>query len=291
MTAGDFMSTIYICERLKETPKSETLISIKNEITEEELDLLNSYFDFTGDYHSITQILNIVIENGIEFKKWMDTKNLQNMRDKGVPPERLIMISNKLVLNYASSTKTFIDMMQRLLKNRKPECVETFLKLTNKFYDDNYEYRFWANFRNYGVHCSFPYSVFHEEEGFDCEVRCTREHLLKFNNWKHSRKDIEEMPEIVDLVLIVDEMSSFIYAFYLEFFYYICNEFISNYKGFCEFKKKYGVKSPIILKTEEPITKETDLAGSKFQPLPLREMNEIIKVMQKHPSIKINIIE
>lgn len=46
MTAGDFMSTIYICERLKETPKSETLISIKNEITEEELDLLNSYFDF-----------------------------------------------------------------------------------------------------------------------------------------------------------------------------------------------------------------------------------------------------
>lgn len=285
------MSVIYVCEMEKKNPEVDATISIVEEITQEELDTLNQAFSFTGDYHSITQIFNIVLENGNEFKKWMNPQNLQESRNKGASRERLMLISNKLVLNYATSTKTFIDMMRRLLQKKKPDCVKDFVEMTKKFYDENMEYRFWSNFRNYVVHCSFPYSVYHESIDSNCEVRCTREHLLEFNNWKHSRKDIEKMPEIINLPSMVDEMNSIIYALYLQYFYYIINDFTSDYEIYTDFMKRHSVKCPIILKTDKPISKEEGFVTHNMQPLPVKEMMDIFKVMQHHPSININFTE
>lgn len=284
------MSIIYVCEMKKEKPENEATINVIEEITQEELNTLNQAFSFTSDYHSITQILNIVLENGNEFKKWMNPQNLQKSRNEGASSERLILISNKLVLNYATSTKTFIDMMRRLLQRKEPDCVEHFLGMTNKFYDENMEYRFWSNFRNYVVHCSFPYSVFHEAVDCNCEVRCTREHLLEFDNWKHSRVDIQKMSEFINLPDMVDKMNSLIYALYLQYFYYIFKDFVADYEIYRDFMKRHSVKCPVILKTDRPISKEEGFVSPNMQPLPVKEMMEIFKVMQQHPSININFL-
>ena len=158
------MSYYYVCETI---PKSENIdemtLNVGDEITKEELDCLNNAFSLTGTFYSINFIKDIVIENGMEFQRWMNPNNLQSRFENGTPSHRLVMISNKHALNYASSIKTFIDMAFRLLKKKKPSKVKDFENLTHQFYDENEIYRFWMNFRNYIVHCAFPYTTFHNE--------------------------------------------------------------------------------------------------------------------------------
>jgi hypothetical protein len=282
------MPFYYVGDVTSENPEEEKTITVGDEITQDELDSLYKAFSITGTYHGITQILNIVTENGFEFKKWMNPSNLQAHRNAGASSERLLLLSNKLVLNYASSIKTFIDMAQRMLHQRKPNCVKEFLKRTNELYDEEVAYRFWANFRNYIVHCSFPYIVFHEAVGCNCEVRCPREHLLEFSNWKHAKADIEKMPEFIDLPGMVDEMSSLIYALYLEFFYYLAGDIMSDYKNYIEFLDRHKVNCPVILEVEAKITKEDGFVCPSMHPLPIEKMMEIFRVMNNHPSINIS---
>ena len=130
----------YIGEVQNKKDDLDTTINIGNEITQEEVETLNNAFSITGDYHAIKQIRDIVVENGLEFKSWMKSERLQAKRDAGLSSERLILFSNKLVLNYASSIKTFIDMTQRLLKHRKPDAVKDFLALTISLADSSSKY-------------------------------------------------------------------------------------------------------------------------------------------------------
>ena len=87
--------------------------------------------------------------------------------------------------------------------------------MQHAFYDKNMEYRFWMNFRNYIVHCEFPYSIYQESVDNGCKIICTKEHLFQFDNWKHSKADIQQMDKQIDLPALVDNMSAMIYAFTL----------------------------------------------------------------------------
>ncbi len=288
------MSYYYVCET---TPKSKTdnemTLAVGDEISQEELDSLNSAFSLTGAFYSITSIKDIVIENGVQFKKWMNPINLQTCYDNGMPNHRLVMLSNKHVLNYASSIKTFIDMAFRLLKKKKPSMIQDFENLTHRFYDEKMVYRFWMNFRNYVVHCAFPYTTFRDAIGSNCQVVCEKKHLLEFDNWKHSKSDIEQMKEEIDLTLLVDDMSSLIYSLYLQFLYYLAEDAFAGYEYYTSFSKRHNVKSPTILVVEEKISKEKGFVNPSMQPLPVAQMIEMFKAMQNHPSIniKFNLVE
>ena len=183
---------LYVAETCN-SKKSNPIIEIKDEITQTELDKLNSAFSVCSLYHSITQIKDIVVENGENYKEFMDAENLKKLAADNVPPERLLTLANKFVLNYASSIKTYIDMETRLLKNQSTdEDLKMFEDICHHFYDEQIEYRFWVNFRNYIVHCEFPYAIYHESIENGCKLICTKDHLLKFDNWKHSKADIQK---------------------------------------------------------------------------------------------------
>lgn len=261
-------------------------IVIKNEITQEELAQLNSAFRVCSFYHSITQIKDIVVENGESFKRYMSSQNLKRIKDNHVLPERAITLANKAVLNYASSIKTYIDMETRLLKKKSSEdAVASFEKLCHTFYDKNMEYRFWANFRNYIVHCEFPYSVYQESVDSGCKIICTKEHLLQFDNWKHSKADIQQMGDTIDLPALVDNMSGMIYALYIDFFSYFAKDILDGIATYGEFCRKHSVKVPVIFKTEN---KET-LAGTHYQPLPIKELRASFEVLKNNPKVEIEI--
>lgn len=230
------MSKLYLYVAETSKPKSEdTFLEIKNEITEAELEILNSAFRVCGLYHSITQIKDIVVENGESFKRFMGIDNLKKLSAGKVTPERLITLANKFVLNYASSIKTYIDMETRLLKNHSTkEEVKMFEDICHQFYEQHIEYRFWVNFRNYIVHCEFPYSIYQESVDNGCRLICTKDHLLKFDNWKHSKIDIIKMDAEINLPAMVDGMSSLIYALYIDFFTYFGKEITLHMASFAE---------------------------------------------------------
>lgn len=267
---------------------TDTTITIKDEITQHELEQLNSAFAICGIYNSITQIKDIVVENGESFKRFMMSQNLQELRKQNISPGRLITLANKSVLNYASSIKTYIDMETRILKKRaNKDALEQFKDLQHSFYDGTMEYRFWVNFRNYIVHCEFPYSIFHAsiEDGY--KIICSKERLLQFDNWKHSRADIERLNDQIDLTAFVDEMSSLIFAFYIDFFSYFAQDIVSGINIYGEFCKKYDVRVPVIFKTKT----RNQFVGSSFQPLPIKELQEALDVLKSNPHVEINIVK
>lgn len=173
-------------------------------------------------------------------------------------------------------------METRLLKKKSSEdAVKSFETLCHTFYDKHIEYRFWANFRNYIVHCEFPYSVYQESIETGCKIICTKEHLLKFDNWKHSKADIQQMTDIIDLPALVDNMSAMIYALYIDFFSYFAKDILDGIDVYGEFCRKYNVKMPIIFKTEN-IKK---LEGSRCQSLPIKELKASFDILKNNPQI------
>lgn len=276
---------LYVAET--DHPQGEKAeIVIKDEITQEELTQLNTAFQVCSLYHSITQIKDIVVENGESFKRFMSSQNLQEIRKRNVPPERAITLANKAVLNYASSIKTYIDMEKRLLTKRATESdLKLFEDMQHAFYDKNMEYRFWANFRNYIVHCEFPYSIYQESVENGCKIICTKEHLLQFDNWKHSKADIQQMGDQIDLPALVDNMSAMIYAFYIDFFSHFAKDITDGITTYGEFCRKYDVRVPVIFKMEN----REQVAGSHFQPLPVKELRASFDILRSNPHIKIDI--
>lgn len=276
---------IYVAEQTLDNGK--VTISIKKQITQEELDKLNSSFLISPLYHLITQIKDIVLQNGIDFQKYMNPDNLQLLRENNVSSDELIMNANKLSLNYATSIKTYIDMETRILKKDKSnEDYNKFHSLCSNFYDTHFEYRFWSNFRNYVVHCEFPYCKYVETFERSCKVICTKEHLLDFDNWKHSRQDIIKMDEEIDLPAMVNVMSGLINALYINFFVFFKDLIINGISIYGDFCRKYSVESPTIVKAESPM----DLQVCNIQPLPVEELVAAFNALKSNPNIHINIL-
>lgn len=278
-------SKLFVVETYQPNQTDASII-VKGEITQEELTTLNSAFEICSLYLSITQIKDIVVENGHIFKKYMSAENLKELSAQNVSPNRAILLANKAVLNYASSIKTYIDMETRILKNKASEkALGEFTKICHTFYDKHLEYRFWANFRNYIVHYEFPYSIYKEHIDEGCKIICTKEHLLQFDNWKHSKADIEKMGDEIDLPSLVDNMSSLIYALYLDFFRHFASIIIDGINAYGEFCRRYDVKLPAILKMKD----DTQIKGSHLQPLPIEYLKASFEILKNHPHIQINI--
>ena len=157
--------------------------------------------------------------------------------------------------------------------------------MQHAFYDKNMEYKFWMIFRNYIVHCEFPYSIYQESVDNSCEIICTKEHLLQFDNWKHSKADIQQMDEQILLPELVDNMSSMIYAFYIDFFRYFAKEITDGIASYSEFCKKYNVRVPVIFKMKN----RKQIAVSNFQPLPVKELRASFDILRSNPHIQIDI--
>lgn len=279
------MEYIYIADQIKNDDGSPKM-KIGEEIKQTDLNDINSAFSFCVIYHSVTQIRDIVVENGIDFQRYMDPQNLQRLRNQIQDPEKLVLNANKLSLNYATSIKTYIDMETRVLKKFKSEAeLFSFQKMCSMLYDDHKEYRFWMNFRNYVVHCELPYCKFSEAIGQNCKVVCTKEHLLKFDNWKHSKIDILSMEDEIDLPGMVNEMSGMIMMLYLDFFAYFGEQITKAINKYSEFCRKHSVSNPVIIKT----CKARDFSEGYIQPFPVSDLKAAYENLKRHPHVTINL--
>lgn len=276
---------LYVAEQ-EFDERGETTIKTVSEISQDELNALNEAFSFCGVSHTITEIRDIVIENGAAFKKWMTPKNLKSQYDNKMSPEELVRTANKLILNYATSTKTYIDIETRILAQNETKSKRTLESLTHELYDKYMEYRFWAMFRNYVVHCAFPYTIFHADEKNGIQLICTKEHLLEYKKWKHVEADIKQMDAIMDLPQLVDGMNNIIEALYMDFYARFGKRIIDGVSCYAAFCRKYKVKNPIVLKSNG--TK--NINELKAQPLMASELFRAFDILKNNPTVHINIV-
>lgn len=282
-----FKNMYYFVSEQGERVNGHFEVEVKDEISEKELNDFMKIFDISGKYHNITQIKEMVVLNGFDFKKYMAYENIYKMSEDKVDHEQMILDANRLVLNYATSIKTYIDMETRILNKEKgKEEQKDFHETCAHFYDTSKEYRFWVNLRNYAVHCELPYCGYRESEAGERAIFCTKEHLLEFDNWKHSKKDILEMEDEIDLPAMVDEMGGIIYALYIDFFRYFGDEIIDAMERFSKFCEKYDVKHPIIMK----LPKKGSFEGASLMPLPIEHLFDSFDVLKNHPKVNITIV-
>ena len=106
----------------------------------------------------IEEKFNILKENYLEFKK--EIKHFYKIIDQNQTNEsnlkklisKKIIQYNRLVFNFLSSVRLYIDQVQKDLNSINPEYKQKFKNKTNILYDDNIEYQIMELLRNHMQH-------------------------------------------------------------------------------------------------------------------------------------------
>jgi hypothetical protein len=275
------MQQLYVAEL------NDNGIEVLHEVSQEELDELKTSYPNFKAFHRMTELKDIVVENGMDFKEWMQKDNIEKCYFNHIPTEKLVQTSNKLAFNFGASVGTFLYTEEKLLKKYKPGMEIELEKLERSFYDDNIEYRFWVRFRNYVVHYALPYTGLEADGANGIQIVCKKKHLLEFEQWNQVRNDIENMDENVNLPIMVEKMNVLIDALYIHFYTYFAEEIGSATIKFGEFCKKHGTQTPVIVKAEDLWKKE----GICVQPLPRKELVQALEILKANPNIKMDFVE
>lgn len=106
----------------------------------------------------IEEKFNILKENYLEFKKEIEhfytiiDQNQTNESNLKKLISKKIIQYNRLVFNFLSSVRLYIDQVQKDLNSINPEYKQKFKKKTNILYDDNIEYQIMELLRNHMQH-------------------------------------------------------------------------------------------------------------------------------------------
>jgi hypothetical protein len=65
--------------------------------------------------------------------------------------------ANRHVLDFLFAVRTYLDHSERRAKHEAdPDVADDFKRLTGKFYDEIFSFRFMYRLRNFAQHCGMP---------------------------------------------------------------------------------------------------------------------------------------
>lgn len=166
---------------------------------------------------------------------------------------------NRLLINYLSSFRMFIDHCERKINNRfgnkSPEFSD-FKLMTNQLYDDLFAYRFLYELRNFCQHCGIAVTDMefrNQGELTEIKFQFEREFLLSdFKKWKPNvLSDLENMEEKFNInpivnnhFLAIKDLSEKIHLLYKE-------KFISALKNLNNFTCSYRKQNELVIIQEK----------------------------------------
>jgi hypothetical protein len=112
------------------------------------------------------QLFEIVRTNYIEFAKAMSgylAEYVDNPSMNWSRADEIIKEANRLILNFLSSVRTFLDHSELHLKRRygkDSQQVKRYEEICSQQYDGEFSYRFVYQLRNYVQHCGMPVGHF-----------------------------------------------------------------------------------------------------------------------------------
>lgn len=121
--------------------------------------------------------------------------------------EEVFQEMNRLLLNYLSAFKTFIDHLTTRytrLQRQGGSFLSDFKEITAACYDGNFSYRFFSKLRDYVQHCGLPLGSIHIDEeaapGGNVDINIfiyfNRDALISsYQKWGKVKADLERQPE------------------------------------------------------------------------------------------------
>lgn len=211
-----------------ESETEETKIEFLDSITQAQLDKFQSALRQVEEFNNIKRLLDFILANDNEIIDFLNN-SLRNLTRLSMSFNRLkredydyvYSNTNRLVLNYLSSVKTFTEHLETFFKRKFQENSQELTelkKLLALIFDNSFSYRFFYKLRNYTQHVGLPIhniqfkTYFKQEEKFslkgDLKISFDRDKLLAdFKKWGQVKEDLEKMDELFDMVPRLNEVT------------------------------------------------------------------------------------
>jgi hypothetical protein len=214
-----------------EDPETGNLtIEFLEELTENEFNEFSAALAKLEELHSVRRLKEFVTLNEQDLTDYLNDSvkvllnKSQNFAGGRSSEMREIHINiNRLILNYLSSTRTFIDHTTTFLVRKLGEHSEEFAGFKgqlSKFYDQSFAYRFLTKLRNYSQHVDIPiegvqFLISYNDDRTlvqgNLTVEFKRDHLLeKFQKWGTVKTDLLAMETLFPLMPLIYEMTLYI---------------------------------------------------------------------------------
>ncbi len=197
---------------------------------------------------------------------------------------------NRLLMNYLSSIRTYLDHSETKLKKRYGKSsseFDNFKKCTSEFYDNKFAYRFIYKLRNYAQHIELPISII----GYETQRTLNsqkikriltpyfdREELLgKYTDWGVVKDDLLKEKRTFPLMPIIEQMTDSILQIAQVVEEDIRKSFSLPLKEvLCMIKDKNSEKGVIFLARDITKNSEKEIIQHTNVFLPINEMKEIL---------------
>jgi hypothetical protein len=182
--------------------------------TIEELHSMRRLRDFVViNNNDLIEMLNIGLQNLLsKTVSWNSVKRMDN--------ETIFNNTNRLLLNYLSSIRTFIDHSDTFFYRKfgmKSENYLEFKKMLSFFFENSFAYRFFYKLRNYSQHVGIPLDSFHFTTIYDrdnnlikgtIKVAFERDKLLEnYDSWGLVKNDLLKLEQEFDVTPLIFEMT------------------------------------------------------------------------------------
>lgn len=198
---------------------------------------------------------------------------------------------NRLLLNYLSSFKTFLDHLQTRYSQsplKEHDYLVAFNSKCSACFDRNFYYGFFSKLRNYVQHCGLPVQYVDIKENpdrLDITIGFDRDSLLDgFNKWGRVKKALMQQPQRFEIIPSLVELRDQIQIINVAVTSIEVSIAFDSYHRLCdlidEVAARYPEGYPFIARLVKPNTPEASLQMTNF---PFHEMR---KFRQKHEEIQ-----
>jgi hypothetical protein len=219
-------------------PTDNTLVHFDNRISIREFVAVQNALAEINAFKSNQRLIEIVLLNNseihyffIETFKTLLEKSVSWVGIKEKDMEKIYLHSNRLLLNYLSSIRTYLDHSLAFLTKKYGKTspqVRKYNALLSFNYDNNFSYRFFYKLRNYSQHCGIPIDNLSFKSDYDRDNNQIHGHLnaffdpnkllTNFDSWGAKVKvDLLAMNEPFELRSIRESMTAIMFNINVNF--------------------------------------------------------------------------
>ena len=218
---------IRLAKILDKFPEETITVSFLDIITVEQFETFKIAIKTIEELHSIRRLRDFVVLNDRELIDMLN-ESLNDLLNKSVSwnslkrndSEVVFNNTNRLLLNYLTSIRTFIDHSDTYLNKKFGVTSEQYLEfkqILSCFFDNSFAYRFFYKLRNYAQHVGLPLDNFHFTTEYDHEnksfegtmkVAFDRDKLLdSYDSWGAVKTDLINQAQEFDVMPLIFEMT------------------------------------------------------------------------------------
>jgi hypothetical protein len=219
-------------------PDGSSTVNFEDQITIREYQAIQKALKELNEFKSNKHLIDIVLLNHSEihffFSHTFDSllkKSVSWIGIKDEDMEDLYLQSNRLLLNYLSSIRTYIDHSLKFLSNKygkQSSQLKRFENLLSFNFDNNFCHRFFYKLRNYSQHCGVPIDSINFTSEYNRENNKIHGYLNAFFNpekllqeydsWGvNVKSDLQKKAEVFELRELRESMAAIMFNLNVNF--------------------------------------------------------------------------